>query len=181
MRRIKQKIGEHETKGELWQEGINIGEAHGHFQMADHLLRVRRGLEELNGADAPPGWWERCPDREIVTGYYAMYHAAYALLILGGYRSNSHVATIRALEYLYVYERGKLTKADVRQADEKKDLMESIETLNGLRRKRTTASYGIDIEKLEGPLESVRDECGPFVEKMKRIAEEEAGHEFYSG
>src|SRR3989338_4651200 len=78
-----------------------------HLEMADKNLELMSIISDLSkNKEAQKAL--KLPDNYsnnewvIVTSYFAMYHSALALLAKIGYKSNTHTATITALEKFFV-------------------------------------------------------------------------------
>jgi uncharacterized protein (UPF0332 family) len=178
MRPVKDAVERFIGESKLTNIGVDIPLAQGHFAMAYHNLRVMDVLHLFE--NSPPGKWETCPDWVITTGYYAMYHSALALLALKGWKSDAHDATIAMLEYAYVYQDGKLTRAQVIKIEKANELWKATETLKEAKMYRKDASYGVDLAVLGGSVKFIFDNAKPFVDKMYRLAEEMLGYELVS-
>jgi len=85
----------------------------------------------------------RCYESVIEAAYYAMYHAAMAVMAKLGYRVRSHEAAIWALYYYYVHE-GILEERLVGMLDRAKSLKEEyVDMLAKGRQTRRTAAYEV--------------------------------------
>ena len=176
MRVVKEDVEEHIRKKHLIRIPVDNTLIHGHFLKAYHDLDV---MSQLNGTNvtAPPRWVP-CPDWVVVSGYYGMYHSASALLALRGWKSDDHDATIRMLEYLYVFQEEKLTLADVKKLERARSLHEQVGRLAIAKRARKTASYGVDFSKTD--VKFMLENARPFVERMRLVMKEDLGYDLLS-
>ncbi len=176
--RNRERIREYTREGLLENIGVDITLAHGHFFMAYHNLKV---MGALNACEHnPPHEWEKCPDWVIVSGYYAMYHSALALLALKGWKSRDHDATISMLGNLYLFKDGALSIADINKISEAKKFRDSLEKLKEAKLIRRDASYGVDLAKLDDGVDFIVSNAKPFVDSMYKIAGDELGYELLS-
>jgi len=173
---IENEVREAIEKKLLVRQSIDHALVHGHFLKAYHDLSVMDQLNRLN-ASPPPGW-VGCPDWVVVSGYFGMYHSAKALLALKGWDSKDHDATIRMLAYLYVFQEGKLTLAEVRKLEKARTLHEEVGKLAEAKRARKTASYGVDFSGID--TEFILENARPFVERMRLVMKEVLGYDLLS-
>jgi len=116
---------------------------------------------------------ERFFDWVIVIYYYAIYHAALALIASKGLFSKSHLATLNAL-ILHFYHEKKIEKEDIEVVVESisKGLeKEDIETVAETKELRERASYGASYEFEESLVETARKNAIKFIEKVRNILE----------
>jgi uncharacterized protein (UPF0332 family) len=176
VRNVKYDVEEKIKDGRLRQTGIDHALVHGHFLKAYHDLEVMENLNRLNSEK--PERWVSCPDWVVVSAYYGMYHAALAMLALKGWKSDDHDATIAMLKYIYVYQEGKLTLADVQKLEKAKTLLDEINKLAKAKVMRKDASYGVDF--LEINVRDILRDARPFVERMRLLLKEELGYDLLS-
>lgn len=176
MRNVKYDVEEKIKDGRIKRTSIDHALVHGHFLKAYHDLEVMKNLDKLN-SERPKGWVP-CPDWIVVSGYYGMYHAALAMLALKGWKSDDHDATITMLKYIYVYQEGKLTLADVQKLEKAKTLLDEINKLAKAKVMRKDASYGVDF--LEINVRDILRDARPFVERMRLLLKEELGYDLLS-
>jgi len=173
---IKQDVEEHIQKSHLVRVPVDNALIRGHFLKSYHDLEVMDQLNTMNAAKPPK--WTPCPDWTVVSGYYGMYHSAMALLALKGWKSEDHDATIKMLEYLYVFQEGKLTLADVRKLEKARSLHERVGQLAAAKRARKTASYGVDFSGIDATF--VVENARPFAERMRLVLREDLGYDLLS-
>ncbi len=116
---------------------------------------------------------ERFFDWVIIIYYYAIYHAALALIASKNLFSKSHLATLNAL-ILHFYHEKKIEKEDVEifvesisKALEKEDIEDIIET----KELRERASYEAGYEFEESLVETAKSNATKFIEKVRHILE----------
>lgn len=106
----------------------------------------------------------------VITGYYAMYTAARALLAKIGFRSKNHTATLCALEKFFVKK--KILDEDVLTT--LKSAMfhkEEIEKLSDARHKREIAQYSITKQTTKTIAEKIKKDTYDFIDKCEEIIE----------
>jgi len=116
---------------------------------------------------------QRFFDWVIVIYYYAIYHAALALIASKNLFSKSHLATLNAL-ILHFYHEKKIEKKDVEvvvesisRTLEREDIEGIIET----KELRERASYGASYEFEETLVEVAKRNAIKFIEKTRSILE----------
>jgi uncharacterized protein (UPF0332 family) len=116
---------------------------------------------------------ERFFDWVIVIYYYAIYHAALALIASKNLFSKSHSATLNAL-ILHFYHEKKIEREDIEivvesisKALEKEDIEDIIET----KELRERASYGASYEFEESLVKTAKSNATKFIEKVRHILE----------
>jgi uncharacterized protein (UPF0332 family) len=176
MRIMKNEVEEYMAKGDLKRTNIDRTLIHGHFLKAYHDLAVMDNLNRLNSKRDEQ--WVPCPDWVVVSGYYGMYHSALVMLVLKGWKSDNHDATIRMLKYIYVFQEGKLTLAHVQKLEKAKSLLDEINKLAKAKMIRKDASYGVDF--LEIDVRDIVRDARPFVERMRLLLKEELGYDLLS-
>src|SRR3989344_5828588 len=83
---VEERLNEFEQEGILRKQKIDAGEVKGHIEKAEHNLNFIQDALKL-------GYLDWC-----ITGcYYAVYHAALALILKKGYSSKNHHATLCVL------------------------------------------------------------------------------------
>jgi len=104
----------------------------------------------------------------VITGYYAMYSSALALLAKIGFRSKSHTATLIILDELFVKK--KLMDSELlltlKNAFIKK---EELEKLSDARHKREIAQYSITKDTTRDIAEKIKKDAYEFVNKVELI------------
>ncbi len=116
-------------------------------------IRIREGFE--------------CFDWAIIAGYYAMYHAALALLSTKGLKSRNHTATIVALEYYFVQQ--ELSKSDVRLLKSARLKKEDAMKLRAARNRRETAQYDVEEAYQKKEAEGMLKDATEFLNKIDQI------------
>ncbi len=113
-------------------------------------------------------------DWTIISGYYAMYHAALAALWLIGLWGKDHACVVSAIRFFYA-ERGKIEEKHLSCFDKAKKLEEKyIETFERARRQRTEIQYGI-IEVRNTDVEWINSAAMNFVDRIEEIVLEAKG------
>lgn len=105
------------------------------------LARARRSLRQRDAKWA------------IVQGYYAMFHAAKAMVLSAGYREKSHVCLAIALRHIFV-DGGRLDDADVER------LVGALELRN---QADYDLTYSMDVASI------VVDDAASLLSKARRI------------
>lgn len=112
-------------------------------------------------------------DWVIISAYYAMYHSALSALAKIGYKSDNHMATILALEYYFVRQKGMLEKKYIKKLKAARRLEEDyIERFRAARRRRVAAQY--DVEESFGREEAhkIIDDSVDFLDRLERLIRE---------
>ena len=103
-----------------------------------------------------------------ITGYYAMYTSALALLAKIGFRSKNHTATLCVLEEFFVKKK---------ILDEKSFLLiknalfqkQELEKLSDAKHKREIAQYSITKQTTKGIADKIKQDAYNFVNKAELI------------
>jgi len=104
----------------------------------------------------------------VITGYYAMYASALALIAKIGYKSKNHTATISLLEEFFIKKKlmskkdiGLLKNAIIQKAE--------IEKLSEARHKREIAQYSVTKQTTKEIAESIKQDAYNFINKVEII------------
>ena len=114
---------------------------------------------------------ERFFDWVLVIYYYAVYHAALALITSEGFQSKSHMATLNLLILKFYHEK-KLDRKDVEVIAEKipKALeKEDIEIITESKKLRERASYGVSYDFERSLVKNSKKDVINFIQKVKNI------------
>ena len=107
----------------------------------------------------------------VITGYYAMYTSALALLAKIGFRSKDHTATLLVLDEYYVKK--KLLDKDsfllIKNALFQK---EELEKLSDAKNKREIAQYSITKQTTKDIAEKIKKDAYDFVNKVDSMLSE---------
>ena len=108
-------------RGKRNQRGLKITSpdselADSHIEKSRHNLRVMQDLFDLNHSD-----WV------VVVAYYAMYHAAMAILSKIGLESKDHATTVAILEYFFTQEINYSSIEKFNELKNKKDNLEQLQ------------------------------------------------------
>jgi uncharacterized protein (UPF0332 family) len=117
-------------------------------------IKIREGFE--------------CFDWAIIAGYYAMYHAALALLSTKGLKSRNHTATIVALEYYFVYQQ-ELTKKDISLLKSAQLRKEDAMKLRAARNRREAVQYDVEAAYQKKEAEEMLKDATEFLNKIDQI------------
>lgn len=152
-------------KGMIKKEEEKKDLSKSHIKKTDYNLNfINHLLEE-----------KRFYDWIIVGCYYTIYQASLSILAIKGYSSKSHIATLCSLVYLYhknSQEKESLDKADIELVAKSSLEKEEVSYFVEAKSKRETASYGISEEFSKTEAESLRNKTILFVNKVKRILEQ---------
>ncbi|MFH1072441.1 MAG: HEPN domain-containing protein [Nanoarchaeota archaeon] len=128
----------------------------GHLQKSSHNLQFVNDVRKLGYAD-----W-------AITGcYYALYHAALALIVKKGFMSKSHDATLLLLIRHY-YRKG-ITEQDINLANILYFTHQEMTFYLDARIKREKASYSSSWIFDAGLVSSMQKETIAFIDKAKQI------------
>ena len=104
----------------------------------------------------------------VITGYYAMYTAALALLAKAGFRSKNHAATLLMLEEHFVKKKH-LDEKDLLLIKNAQFQREEIENLSEARYKREIAQYSVTKQTTKNIAEKIKKDSYDFVNKVELI------------
>lgn len=141
-----------------------------HIEKANHNLDFATLISDIHATIVK----ERFPkqtfhDWTTIAYYYAIYHAALALLSHAGYRSKSHMATLCGIILHYYHKNKVLEKRhiEILRQIEREHIEQFIEAQN----LRERASYGVSVSFEERLSAMARKDAIEFVEKAKEILE----------
>jgi len=153
--------------------------AKGHVNKAKHDLIV---MDDLNGLEHT--------DWVIVAAYYSMYQACLSILSKIGITSKDHTCTANAIQYLFVID-GKIEKQLLRKFNKMEEIKRGVEegrltlkkrfinNLWSLRRKRETASYGIETSFEDKMINNYINTAKEFVRRLELLLDELTENEEY--
>ena len=137
-----------------------------HHEKADHNLVVMTDLNKLNHSD-----WV------VIAAYYAMYHAATALLSRMGLDSKDHATTVAILEYFFSEKIEKSLLDKFNEIEEQKEKFDKLKLedkyINYLwktKKTRESMQYGIETTYKEKDL--IIKNAKDFVLKIRLLLEE---------
>ncbi len=104
----------------------------------------------------------------VITGYYAMYTSALALLAKIGFRSKNHKATIFVLEEYFIKDKI-LNDKDLLLMKNAHFQKEEIEKLSDARHKREIAQYSITKQTTKEIAEKIKKDAYSFINKCEEI------------
>lgn len=104
----------------------------------------------------------------VITGYYAMYTAALALLAKTGFRSKVHTATLLVLEEIFVKKK-LLDKESFLRLKNAMFQKEEIEKLSDARHKREIAQYSVTKEITKAIATKITKDAYDFITKCEVI------------
>jgi len=169
---MKGTISFYLEKGQLIKDRNAISLSSEYLKKAKSNLITMKLLSELNNTkvrellEIPEDY--NSDEWIVITGYYAMYTSALALLAKIGFRSKNHAATLLLLEELFVKKK---------LLDKKSFLIlkgalfqkEEIEKLSDARHKREIAQYSITKETTRSIAEKIKKDAYDFVNKTEQI------------
>ncbi len=132
-----------------------------------HVLFNLSKNPEVKGAVGIREGFE-CFDWVIIAGYYAMYHAALALLSTKSLKSKNHAATVLALEYYFVHKQ-ELGKEDLKRLKQAQLRKEDTTKLRAARNRRETAQYDAEEALRKREAEHVLRDATDFVNKISSM------------
>ena len=106
----------------------------------------------------------------VISGYYAMYSSALALIAKIGFKSKTHTATISILEEFYV-KKDLLHKDDLSLISHASLKKEELEQISEARHKREIAQYSVTKQTTKNIAESIKKNAYNFVNKCDKILE----------
>ncbi len=109
----------------------------------------------------------------VTVYYYAVYHAALALIAKIGYESKSHLATVTAITLFYYHRDNILKKEEIELIIEKIHLEErEIDFVADSKDLRERACYGADELFELSQAKRLQEQTADFVSKIKTMLEE---------
>lgn len=140
-----------------------------HLKRTDHNVTFANWIIEKHGNDIPEIFGgDTFYDWVISVYYYAIYHAALALMSKEGFTSKNHSATLCFLIYHHYHSQNALDKEDVALIASSLD-REDIETLGFSKELREKACYDVH-ELFERKLaEDIREQAVDFANKIKLL------------
>jgi len=104
----------------------------------------------------------------VITGYYAMYASALALIAKIGYKSKNHTATISLLEEFFIKKK-LMSKEDISLLKNAIIQKVEIEKLSEARHKREIAQYSVTKHTTKEIAESIKQDAYNFINKVGSI------------
>jgi uncharacterized protein (UPF0332 family) len=104
----------------------------------------------------------------VITGYYAMYSSALALLAKAGFRSKNHSATILLLEELYTKNKI-ISKEDLSLLNNALLQKDEIERLSDARGKREIAQYSVTKKTTKAIAENIKKDAYYFIGRVRAL------------
>ncbi len=103
-----------------------------------------------------------------ITGYYAMYSSALALLAKIGFKSKNHAATLLILEEFFVKKKI-LSQKDISLINNAHFQKQEIEKLSDAKNKREIAQYSITKQTTKNIAEKIKKDAYDFINKVELI------------
>lgn len=154
---VNNRIKRYGKEGIIRKQSSDENEIRGHIEKSEHNLKFIQDNLKI-------GYFDWC-----ITGcYYAVYHAALALIIAKGYISKNHDATLCILIKEY-YKQGGIDKRDIELINkfflDYQDLLFYVQSKN----KREEATYSSYYKFDKKTVEELRLKSILFVNKAKEI------------
>lgn len=102
----------------------------------------------------------------VITGYYAMYASALALLAKIGFKSKNHTATVLILDEFFIKKKF-LTREHLHLLENASFKKEEIEELSEARQKREIAQYSVTKQTTKEIAEKIKKDAYEFVDKCE--------------
>lgn len=158
--------------GSYLKKGIlkrSLDESTLHLQKANHNLNLANWLIEKHKGEIPKIFEkETFYDWAISIYYYAVYHAALALISREGYNSKNHSAALCFLIYHHYHMQNALNEEDVELIADSIN-KEDVETIGSLKELREKASYDIHEIFEKKIVEHVSNQAISFIKKIRLI------------
>ena len=106
----------------------------------------------------------------VISGYYAMYSSALALIAKVGFKSKTHTATLSILDYFYVKKR-LLNKDDLDILSHASLKKEELEQISEARHKREIAQYSVTKQTTKAIAQAIKTDAYAFVNKVQETQE----------
>ncbi len=170
---MKNLINFYLKKGQLIKDRNMTSLSQGYLEKAKHNLLTMKILSEIqenkkarNLLEIPS--YYNSNEWVVITGYYAMYTAALALLAKIGLRSKNHSATLLILEE-YFLKKKSLDEKDLSLIKNAQFQKEEIEKISDARHKREIAQYSITKQTTKDIAEKIKKDAYTFVNKVEEI------------
>lgn len=170
---MKKLINFYLKKGQLIKDRNVASLSKGYLEKAKHNLLTMKILSEIqenkkarNLLEIPS--YYNSNEWIVITGYYAMYTAALALLAKIGLRSKNHSATLLILEE-YFLKKKSLDEKDLSLIKNAQFQKEEIERISDARHKREIAQYSITKQTTKDIAEKIKKDAYAFVNKVEEI------------
>jgi uncharacterized protein (UPF0332 family) len=160
-------------KGQLIKDGNAASLSQGYLKKAKQNILTMKILSEIQENKKVrdllkiPSYYNS-DEWVVITGYYAMYTAALALLAKIGFRSKNHSATLLILEEYFVKKKG-LDKKDLSLIKHAQFQKEEIEKISEARHKREIAQYSITKQTTKDIAKKIKEDAYTFVNKVEEI------------
>lgn len=153
------KLETYERLGLIPKIIFNFDEIQGHLEKAQHNLQFVMDIKKL-----------KYPDWRVTGCYYAVYHAALSLLLVRGYASKNHDATVCLL--IKEYHRQGISEEEIELINrfflDYEDLLFYVQSKN----RREEATYSSKLRFDDALVEELRIKAVLFVEKARNIIRE---------
>jgi uncharacterized protein (UPF0332 family) len=104
----------------------------------------------------------------VISGYYAMYSAALALIAKIGYKSKNHSATIALLEEFFIKKK-LMSQEDINLLINAVFRKEELDKLSEARHKREIAQYSVTKQTTKDIAESIKKDAYSFISKVESV------------
>lgn len=104
----------------------------------------------------------------VITGYYAMYSSALALISKIGYKSRNHTATIFLLEEFFIKKK-LMSQEDLILLKNAIIQKSEIEKLSEARHKREIAQYSVTKQTTKDIAENIKKDAYNFINKIELV------------
>ncbi len=162
-------------KGQLAKDKTIISKSKNFLNKARKNIEVLDALDKLNNSSKAREMLKISGDFDssewiVITGYYAMYTAALALIAKLGFRSKNHIATLLVLEEYFVKKKilDEGSYLTLRNAVFQK---QEIETISEAKHKREIAQYSITKQTTKDIAQKIKTDTYFFVNKCEEILE----------
>jgi len=160
-------------KGQITKDEGVIPLSEKYFKKAKNNLETMRILSDITGNDevrmllkVPKNY--NSDEWIVISGYYAMYSAALALIAKIGYRSKNHSATISLLEEFFI-KKNLMSKEDINLLRNAVLHKNELEKLSGAKHKREIAQYSVTKQTTKKIAEDIKKDAYDFINKVESI------------
>lgn len=160
-------------KGQIIKDKSVIVLAEAYLKKAKNNLTTMKMLSEMNDNQKARDLLNVPLDYNtdewiVITGYYAMYASALALIAKIGYKSKNHTATIILLEEFFIKKK-LISKEDIDLLKNAMMQKAEIEKLSEARHKREIAQYSVTKQTTKDIAESIKQDAYSFINKIETI------------
>lgn len=170
---MKNTIKFYLERGQIIKDADAKSLSNGYLKKAKNNLTTAKILSEIQKSEKARSILKIPKEHDanewiVITGYYAMYSAALALLAKIGFKSKNHTATFLVLEEYFVKNKH-LDEKDLLLIKNAQFQKEELEQISEARHKREIAQYSVTKQTTKNIADKIQKEAYEFVNKVQEI------------